>query len=78
MPEQLISIGLIIMVVGFVILLAGVFSQAKSKTKVEGGGVDFIDPFPIFVGATSKEMFYFILAISAVIIITFLVLGRKL
>ena len=78
MPEQLVSIGLIIIVVGFVILLAGLFSQVKSgKTKVEGGGILFIGPFPIIGGATNKQIFYLLLIVSVIMVISFLLLGRK-
>ena len=78
MVENLISLGLIIIVVGFVILLAGIFSQVKSgKTKIEGGGIIFIGPFPIFGAATNKQMFYILLVVSVILIITFLILGRK-
>jgi len=75
--EQLVSLGLIIIVVGFAVLLAGVFSQAKSKTKVEGGGIVFIGPIPIGF-ATNKQIFYLLLAVSVILIITFLLLGRKI
>ena len=78
MTEQLISLGMIIVVVGFIILLAGIFSQDESKaTKVEGGGRVFIGPIPIIGGATNKQIFYLLLTISAILVIAFLILGRK-
>ncbi|MEK6910002.1 MAG: DUF131 domain-containing protein, partial [Candidatus Aenigmatarchaeota archaeon] len=74
----LVSIGLIIIVVGFVILLAGLFSQVKSgKTKVEGGGIIFIGPFPLGGFATNKQIFYLLLIVSVIMVISFLLLGRK-
>ena len=79
MGEQLISIGLIIIVIGFVILLAGLSSQVKSsKTSVEGAGIVFIGPFPLGGFATNKQIFYLLLIISVILIITFLLLGRKI
>ena len=79
MAEQLISLGLILIVVGFGVLLSGIFSQAKSsKTKIEGGGIIFIGPFPIIGGATNKQIFYLLLTVSVILIIVFSVLGRKI
>lgn len=79
MPEQLVSIGLTIIVIGFVLLLAGLFSQVKSsKTKVEGGGIVFIGPFPVGGFATNKQIFYLLLVVSVILIISFLILGRKI
>ena len=78
MAEQLISLGLIIIVLGFVVLFAGLLSQVKSsKAKVEGGGIVFIGPFPVISGATNKQIFYLLLAVSVILIIAFLILGRR-
>lgn len=78
MPEQLISIGLIIIAIGFVLLLAGLLSQARSgKTRVEGGGIVFIGPIPI-IGATNKQIFHILLLMSVIAIAVFLFLGRKI
>ena len=74
----MISVGLIIIVLGFAVLLAGLLSQVKSsKTKVEGGGIVFIGPFPLGGFATNKQTFYLLLIVSVVLIIAFLILGRK-
>ena len=79
MAEQLVSLGLIIILIGSVVLLAGIFSQGKSKsTKVESDGIVFIGPFLIIGGATNKQFFYILLAVSVVLIISFLLLGRKI
>jgi len=78
MAEQLISLGLIIIVIGFIVLLSGIFTQSKSKTKIEGGGIVFIGPFPIFGVSTNKQIFYLLLVVSVVLIIAFLLLGRKI
>lgn len=79
MVEQLISIGMIVIIVGIIIMLVGILSQVKSKqTKVEGGGIVFIGPFPVIGGATSKQIFYILLTVSVVLIIAFLLLGRKI
>ena len=79
MTEQLVSLGLIIILIGSVVLLSGIFSQGKSKsTRVEGGGVVFIGPFPIIGGTTNKQIFYLLLIVSVVLIIAFILLGRKI
>lgn len=78
--EQLISIGILIIFIGFMLVIAGsILSALKSKkTKVGGGGIIFIGPFPIMGGATSKQIFYILLAVSIILIIIFLILGRKI
>ena len=78
MSEQLVSIGLIIIIIGFAVFLSGIFSQTKSgKAKVEGGGIIFIGPFPVGGFATNKQIFYLLLAVSVILIIAFLILGRN-
>ena len=70
--------GVVIILIGFAILLAGIFSQMKSgRMKIEGGGIVFIGPFPIGGFATNKQVFYLLLTISAILIIAFLILGIK-
>ena len=68
-----------IIIIGFVVLLAGIFSQTKSgKMKIEGGGIIFIGPIPVICGATNKQIFYLLLTVSVILIIAFLMLGRKI
>lgn len=79
MAEQLIQVGLIIIVIGFVLLLSGLFSQVKSsKTKIEGGGIVFIGPFPVGGFATNKQIFYLLLIVSMILIVASFLLGRKI
>lgn len=74
----MVPLGAVIIIIGFVILLAGIVSQVQSgKSKVEGGGVIFIGPIPVFGAATSKEVFYILIAVSVILIIAFLLLRRN-
>ncbi len=78
MEINLIQVGVIVVVVGFVLLLIGTFSQTKGKTKVEGGGVVFIGPIPI-IGATSEKSLYVVLSITVIFLLFIVVvnlLGR--
>ncbi len=76
--DQLVTIGFAIVMIGIIILLVGFVSQTKTgKTKIEGGGIVFIGPFPIIGGATSKQAFYILLAASVVLTVFYL-LSRSL
>lgn len=78
MSENLVVVGTAIIIIGFVVLVAGLLSQAKfGGSKIEGGGIVFIGPFPIFGGATSRETFYIILAVSVVLMIVFIMFNRN-
>jgi len=71
---DLITLGVFVIIVGFVLSLIGVLSQAKGKAKVEGGGVFFIGPIPIGF-ASSERAFYVLLGISVVFMILFIILN---
>jgi len=78
--QQLVPIGIIIVFIGVIILTIGVvFSVIKQKqTKAEGGFVFFLGPFPILGGATRREIFYALLAVSVILILAFLFISRKI
>jgi len=71
---NLITLGTLVIIVGFVLAFIGILSQVKGKTKVEGGGIIFIGPIPI-VGATSERTFYILLAVSVIFFIVFILLN---
>lgn len=73
---DLTSLGIIAVVIGFILIFAGLFSQAKGKTRVEGGGIVFIGPIPI-IGATSEKTLYIVIALS-IIFLLFLVIVNLL
>lgn len=63
---NLISLGTLIVVIGFALLFVGILLQSKGKASVEGGGIVFIGPFPIIGGVTSERAFYILIAIAVV------------
>ena len=61
-----VFVGMALMFLGIILLISN-----RYKTKVEAGGVVFIGPFPIFLGATSKTALYITIALAiALILIT--------
>lgn len=69
MELQAINFGVLLILVGiFLVILGGIliFLQEK-QTKVEGGFIVWIGPFPLAL-TTSKEAFYFLLGISLIFI----------
>lgn len=78
MVELFVSLGMLIIIVGIAVLLVGIILQAKSgKAKIEGGGILFIGPFPIIGGATNRQIFYILITVSLIMMIAFLLIGRK-
>ena len=71
---DLVSIGLLVIVIGFVLIFIGSFLQTKGKVKVEGGGVIFIGPLPI-IGATSERALYIVLVMAVIFLIVFILLN---
>ncbi len=69
MELQTIPFGLLLIMIGiFLVILGGIliFLQEK-QTKVEGGFIVWVGPFPLAL-TTSKEAFYFLLIISLIFI----------
>ena len=76
MELNLIGIGTILIFIGIFLLVFGVLMQFKErKIKSEGGFAIFIGPIPI-IGATSKTMFYLMIALSIFLIIFSLLILR--
>jgi uncharacterized protein (TIGR00304 family) len=66
------SIGLTLILVGIFAIVIGILILAFSKsTKVEGGGVVLIGPFPIIFGS-SERIVYIVLAITLIIMLLYL------
>lgn len=60
-------LGLMLILVGMFVIVIGLLILALSRhTKVEGGGVVLIGPFPVIFG-TSERIIYIVLAITLVI-----------
>ena len=76
MTEQLISLGLAVIFVGIILVIVGSLVSTKSKDKVGFAFGGFIGPIP-FGFANKKELLYLIISLSIILIIAFLILGRK-
>jgi len=75
--EQLISIGVIMILIGFVIVFLGTFMAAKettSKTKVAVGG--FIGPIPFGFG-NDKNFVWFVTILFLVVFVLWIVFSFK-
>ena len=74
--EYLIPAGLIIIFVGFVLLIAGALvAFFRGEQNTQGGLAIFVGPIPV-IGASSKEMFYFVLGLSIFLFVIFLIFNR--
>jgi len=72
--ENLLKIGLLLIIIGFIIVFASSFTSKSSNAKAAGG--IFIGPFPIFGAFTDKKSFYFLLILAAIIFLVFYFLNR--
>jgi uncharacterized protein (TIGR00304 family) len=64
--------GLALILIGIFAIVIGLLILAFSKsTKIEGGGVVFIGPFPIVFG-TSERIVYIVLAITLLLMLIYL------
>jgi len=75
--EQLISIGVLMIVVGFFIVFFGMFMGAKettSKTKVAVGG--FIGPIPFGFG-NDKNLVWFVTILSLVVFLVWVIFSFR-
>ena len=66
--------GLALILIGIFAIVIGLLILAFSKsTKIEGGGIVFIGPFPIIFG-TSERIVYIVLAITLLLMLIYLFL----
>lgn len=76
--EQLISLGILFIVIGFIIVFFGVFMGAKqgaSGAKVAVGG--FIGPIPFGFG-NDKNMVWFVAMLSLVLFLAWLFFSSRI
>lgn len=71
---NLMQIGILLIVLGFVIVFISVFTL--EKTNVKGGGIIFIGPIPIFGAATDKKTLYILFIIGIALFILFYFIRR--
>ena len=75
--EQLIILGILLIIIGFIIVFFGIFMGAKegaSNTKVAVGG--FIGPIPFGFG-NDKNLVWFVAILSAVLFLIWLLFNSK-
>lgn len=77
MNHFLIPLGIIFVFIGIVIIIIGTIlsSQGKSNSQFAVGGIIGFIPFGF---GTSKELVYFAVAVSVILLIIFLVFGLRL
>ena len=71
--DQIVSIGLILIVLGVLVLLFGLFAsnipgKEKNRGEVRGGAVIFIGPIPIILGTDKGSVIT--VAVLSIIILT--------
>jgi len=67
-------IGITLILIGIFAIILGFLILASSKnTKVEGGGIVLIGPFPIIFG-TSIKMIYIVMILALIIMLLYLFL----
>lgn len=66
---NLISIGLVAIIIGFLLVVAGTIISAAQQKRAEFGFVGFIGPFPIGFGSSKDILFLTLLIAMAVIIL---------
>lgn len=76
--EQLIGIGIIVIVIGFILIITGsLLAASKGKSRSNFAIVGFLGPLP-FGAASDRNLLYLAIAITVVLFVLFLLLGRKL
>lgn len=76
--EQLISLGVLLIIIGFIVVFFGVLTGAKetsSKTKVAVGG--FIGPIPFGFG-NDKNLLWFVMILSLVLLLIWLLFSFRI
>ena len=75
--EQLISFGVILIIIGFIVVFLGIFASAKdsSKTKVAVGG--FIGFIPFGFG-NDKNLIWFVTILSLVLFLFWVFLSLRI
>ena len=75
--EQIISLGVLLMLIGFIIVFFGILKgskEAASKTRIAVGG--FIGPIPFGFG-NDKNMVWFVTVLSLVLFLIWLLFGFR-
>jgi uncharacterized protein (TIGR00304 family) len=76
---KLITAGFLIVFIGMLVILAGVFSMEKTENSVRGGGIIMIGPIPIIFGTdvgVLKILIILAIVLMAIAIILFFLPSR--
>lgn len=65
--SQIIGLGIMIILIGMFVIIAGTFFGAKEKANVKSAGIIFIGPFPIMGWGSSKKMYYTLMILGLVL-----------
>lgn len=78
MREEIISLGFILIFLGMIVIMLGfILSLPRGETKVEGGGVILIGPFPIVFGSSKESVKAVVLLTIALIVVVYLLFYRR-
>ena len=74
--ESLISIGIILLLIGFIFIIIGSLSSTiKGKTDIKSAGILFIGPIPIG-WASDKKMLYVLIGFTILALILWFILRK--
>ncbi len=76
MKGELITLGFTIVLLGMLLIFAGMFAGAKESAEVKGGGVILIGPFPIAFGTDAESLKTVLLLALAIILVVYLLFFR--
>ncbi len=81
MREELISLGFMLIFLGMIVLMLGFILSLprgeRGETRVEGGGVILIGPFPIVFGSSSESAKAVVLLTIALVVVVYLLFYRR-
>jgi uncharacterized protein (TIGR00304 family) len=76
--EELVFLGVVIVVLGMIIIIAGLFKESAFKSKTEseggirGGGVVMIGPLPIIFGTDQESTTTVILLAIIMVVVSYI------
>ncbi|MFQ5974844.1 MAG: DUF131 domain-containing protein [Candidatus Hydrothermarchaeales archaeon] len=81
MRVNLITAGIVLIVLGMLMLFAGILTQSfgsasGSKSEIKGGGVILIGPIPIVFGTDSESIKTVLILAIILMLIVLLIYGR--
>jgi uncharacterized protein (TIGR00304 family) len=74
--HYLVTTGILLIAVGFLLVFAGVAGSANAKTNVKGAGIIFIGPIPIALGTDRNSLILVSLIMAALMAAAYLIFRR--